>query len=77
MIDLHKENGEVVNKQKCVNHTICVLNNIVVLNPSASFVKYSNSVEQPEGEHENKQKGTNTSSEQVYPRHRGLSRTEK
>ena len=54
MLDLHKDDGEVVYEQHCIDHAVGVLYQIVILNSASLFVKYPDSIKKPESENEYK-----------------------
>ncbi len=72
MLELHEDQGEVVDEQQRVDHGGRVLDDVVVLDPAPLLVKHPHPIKQPEGKDEHEEEGADTSSKQVDPRHRGL-----
>jgi hypothetical protein len=77
VLDLHEDDGQVVDKEEGIHHAAGILDNVVILYPSSLLVKYSDPIKEPKSKYENKEKSTNTSSEQVNPWHCRLGWTEK
>ena len=69
MLDLHEDDGEVVDEQEGVHHGVGVLHDVDVLDPPLLLVEHPDAVEQPEGKDEHKQEDADASPEQVYPWH--------
>jgi hypothetical protein len=65
MLDFQQNYCQVVYKQKSLDHAVCVADNLEVIDPPLLLVKYPDTIEQPKGEDENKEKDGKGSSEQM------------
>ncbi len=63
MFDFHEDDSEVVNEEHGVHHAVGVRHQILILDPAPLLVEHSDTVKEPEGKDEDKQEGTDASSE--------------
>ena len=52
MLDFHKDNREVVDKEHGIQHGIGIINQILILDATTRFVENADAVKEPEGENE-------------------------